>query len=220
MGETLQPEPLLSVKSKFDAEFRRFSISTTKLNYEDFEKKIRSIHKLITQKDDFIITYSWNSDLLPINNNDNFHKAVQCSYQQGIMRVFIHRKNTIDMEGFGNTVKRRKGVQISTPKDFRPVSAIIDVDILPETLRRVRLHKHGSDKPLGFYIRDGVSVRLKGDEVEKVQSIFISRLVSNGLAAMTGLLAIDDEVLEVNSIDVTGKTLDQVIGLFFANLIT
>ena len=27
---------------------------------------------------------------------------------------------------------------------------------------------------------------------------------------MTGLLAIDDEVLEVNSIEVTGKTLDQV----------
>ena len=43
MGETLQPEPLLSVKSKFDAEFRRFSISTTKLNYEDFEKKVFSI---------------------------------------------------------------------------------------------------------------------------------------------------------------------------------
>ena len=70
---------------------------------------------------------------------------------------------------------------------------------------------------LGFYIRDGVSVRLKGDEVEKVQSIFISRLVSNGLAAMTGLLAIDDEVLEVNSIDVTGKTLDQVF-LPFPNI--
>ena len=66
------------------------------------------------------------------------------------------------------------------------------------------------DEILGFYIRDGVSVRLKGEEVEKVQSIFISRLVSNGLAAMTGLLAIDDEVLEVNSIEVTGKTLDQV----------
>ena len=41
MGESLQPEPLLSVKSKFDAEFRRFSISTTKLNYEEFEKKVR-----------------------------------------------------------------------------------------------------------------------------------------------------------------------------------
>jgi len=126
-------------------------------------------------------------------------------------------KNTIDVEGFGKSTVNRRKVQISTPKDFRPVSAIIDVDILPETLRRVRLHKHGSDKPLGFYIRDGVSVRLKGEEVEKVQSIFISRLVSNGLAAMTGLLAIDDEVLEVNSIEVTGKTLDQVTDMMVAN---
>jgi len=42
MGEigTFQQESLLSVKSKFDAEFRRFSISTNKLNYEDFEKKV------------------------------------------------------------------------------------------------------------------------------------------------------------------------------------
>ena len=39
------------------------------------------------------------------------------------------------------------------------MSAIIDVDILPETLRRVRIHKHKSDKPLGFYIRDGTAVR-------------------------------------------------------------
>lgn len=40
------------------------------------------------------------------------------------------------------------------------MSAIIDVDIVPETCRRVRLLKHGSDKPLGFYIRDGTSVRV------------------------------------------------------------
>merc|ERR1711970_294029 len=42
-------------------------------------------------------------------------------------------------------------------------------------------------------------------------------LVSNGLAAMTGLLTIDDEVLEVNSIEVTGKTLDQVTDMMVAN---
>ena len=42
MGETFQNEQLLSVKSKFDAEFRRFWISTTKLNYEDFEKKVKN----------------------------------------------------------------------------------------------------------------------------------------------------------------------------------
>ena len=53
-------------------------------------------------------------------------------------------------------------------------------------------------------------MRLVDADVEKVPSIFISRLVPNGLAAMTGLLAVDDEVLEVNSIEVTGKTLDQV----------
>lgn len=216
---TVQPERLLSVKSKFDAEFRRFAISTSKMNYEHFDAKIRKIHKL--DNIDFIITYSCNGDLLPINNNDNYHKAMTSSYNNGIIRIFIHRKNTIDLAGFGNsTIKRRKDgrtPQISTPLDFRPVSAIIDVDILPETLRRVRLHKHGSDKPLGFYIRDGVSVRLVDAGVEKVPSIFISRLVPNGLAAMTGLLAVDDEVLEVNSIEVTGKTLDQVTDMMVAN---
>lgn len=47
--------------------------------------------------------------------------------------------------------------------------------------------------------------------MEKINSIFISRLVPGGLAESTGLLAVDDEVLEVNGIEVTGKTLDQVI---------
>jgi len=90
------------------------------------------------------------------------------------------------------------------------VSAIIDVDLVPETCRRVRLLKHGSDKPLGFYIRDGTSVRVTAKGLEKVPGIFISRLVPGGLAESTGLLAVDDEVLEVNGIEVNGKTLDQV----------
>jgi partitioning defective protein 6 len=91
------------------------------------------------------------------------------------------------------------------------VSAIIDVDIVPETCRRVRLLKHGSDKPLGFYIRDGTSVRVTPAGLEKVPGIFISRLVPGGLAESTGLLAVNDEVLEVNGIEVNGKTLDQVM---------
>lgn len=60
----------------------------------------------------------------------------------------------------GGTPGRAKTLAISNPHDFRQVSAIIDVDIVPETCRRVRLLKHGSDKPLGFYIRDGTSVRV------------------------------------------------------------
>ncbi|NXP81265.1 PAR6G protein, partial [Ramphastos sulfuratus] len=103
------------------------------------------------------------------------------------------------------------------PQDFRQISSIIDVDILPESHRRVRLHKQGSERPLGFYIRDGVSVRVAPQGVEKVPGIFISRLVKGGLAESTGLLAVGDEILEVNGIDLAGKSLDQVTDMMVAN---
>lgn len=115
------------------------------------------------------------------------------------------------------TPGKSKGLAISNPHDFRQVSAIIDVDIVPETCRRVRLLKHGSDKPLGFYIRDGTSVRVTTNGLEKLPGIFISRLVPGGLAESTGLLAVNDEVLEVNGIEVNGKTLDQVTDMMVAN---
>lgn len=115
-----------------------------------------------------------------------------------------------------NTDNRK--LHISFPlEDFRQVSSIIDVDIVPETCRRVRLVKHGSDKPLGFYIRDGTSVRVTVSGLEKVPGIFISRLVPGGLAESTGLLSVNDEVLEVNGIEVLGKSLDQVTDMMVAN---
>ena len=111
----------------------------------------------------------------------------------------------------------KPSIQISLPEDFRRVSAIIDVDIIPETHRRVKLMKNGTDKPLGFYIRDGTSLRVTPHGVEKVPGIFVSRLVPGGLAESTGLLAVNDEVLEVNGIEVMGKTLDQVTDMMVAN---
>ena len=91
---------------------------------------------------------------------------------------------------------------IGPPLDFRRVSAVVDVDVVPATQRRVQLMRAADDRrPLGFFIRD----RAGGGG-----GIFISRLVAGGLAAGTGLLAVNDEVLEVNGIDVSGKTLDQV----------
>lgn len=45
--------------------------------------------------------------------------------------------------------------------------------------------------------------------LEKQPGVFISRLVPGGLAESTGLLAVNDEVLEVNGIEVAGKSLDQ-----------
>lgn len=44
----------------------------------------------------------------------------------------------------------------------------------------------------------------------QVPGVFISRLVRGGLAESTGLLGVNDEILEVNGIDVAGKSLDQV----------
>lgn len=108
---------------------------------------------------------------------------------------------------------------IGMPEDFRQVSSIIDVDIVPEACRRVRIVKHGSDRPLGFYIRDGTYQRVNSyGQLELVKGIFISRLVPGGLAESTGLLGVNDEVLEVNGIRVThGKTLDQVTDMMVAN---
>lgn len=53
--------------------------------------------------------------------------------------------------------------------------------------------------------------------LERIPGIFISRLVPGGLAESTGLLAVNDEVLEVNGIVVAGKTLDQVTDMMVAN---
>ena len=119
--------------------------------------------------------------------------------------------------GGAGGVAGAKPFQISYPEDFRPVSAIIDVDVVPDTYRRVRLHKHKSSKPLGFYIRDGRSLRVTPQGVEQVPGIFISRLMPGGLAESTGLLSVNDEVIEVNGIEVAGKTLDQVTDMMGAN---
>lgn len=59
--------------------------------------------------------------------------------------------------------------------------------------------------------RDGTSVRVTANGVERQAGVFVSRLVPGGLAEGTGLLAVGDEVLEVNGIEVAGKTLDQVL---------
>ncbi|XP_009997064.1 PREDICTED: partitioning defective 6 homolog beta [Chaetura pelagica] len=223
---------LIKSESQFGAEFRRFSLERSKPGkFEEFYGLLQHVHKIPNV--DVLVGYTdIHGDLLPINNDDNYHKAV--STANPLLRIFIQRKEDADYSAFGtDTMTRKKNVLsnvlrpdnhkkkphivISMPKDFRPVSSIIDVDILPETHRRVRLYKYGTDKPLGFYIRDGSSVRVTPHGLEKVPGIFISRLVPGGLAQSTGLLAVNDEVLEVNGIEVSGKSLDQVTDMMIAN---
>ncbi|CAH2249214.1 partitioning defective protein 6 [Pararge aegeria] len=221
----------VEVKTKFDAEFRRFSLNRTeKLKYEDFKGLIEKLHRLHDVA--FLISYTdpRDGDLLPINNDDNLARALLTA--RPLLRVIIQRKGDSleELNGYGTmrprniissilsgTPAKNKGLAISNPHDFRMVSAIIDVDIVPETCRRVKLLKHGFDRPLGFFIRDGTSVRVTPNGVERSPGIFISRLVPGGLAESTGLLGVNDEVLEVNGIDVSNKTLDQVTDMMVAN---
>uniref|UniRef100_A0A1A8DJ97 Par-6 partitioning defective 6 homolog gamma B n=6 Tax=Nothobranchius TaxID=28779 RepID=A0A1A8DJ97_NOTKA len=222
----------VEVKSKYGAEFRRFSLDRVKPGkFEEFYKLILHIHRIANME--VLIGYAdVHGDLLPINNDDNFCKAVSTAHP--LLRIFIQKQEEVDFSNFGNNTltrkkkavvtlrnsdinRKRPHIRIGMPQDFRPVSSIIDVDILPESHRRVRLFRHGSEKPLGFYIRDGTSVRVTPHGLEKVPGIFISRMVPGGLAESTGLLAVNDEVLEVNGIEVTGKSLDQVTDMMIAN---
>ncbi|CAG0913856.1 unnamed protein product [Notodromas monacha] len=227
---------LLEVKSKLDAEFRRFSVDREGVpKFEDFRKVVETLHSLGDLP--FTLSYSdpKDGDLLPINNDDNYARAIQNA--KPILRLIVQRKGDSleELNGYSGALNRSgtksllsqflsgtpssssKKPHISYPEDFRQVSQIIDVDIVPDTCRRVRLLKHGSDKPLGFYIRDGSSVRITSQGYQKVPGIFISRLVPGGLAESTGLLAVNDEVLEVNGIEVAGKSLDQVTDMMVAN---
>lgn len=230
-------DSLVEVKSKFDAEYRRFALKRDGPGgFQEFYRLLQTVHRIPGV--DVLLGYAdVHGDLLPINNDDNFHKAV--SSANPLLRIILtkredepvvfgtnslqRRKKGLGLTGLRTTgsgsthSKSKQALLIGMPQNFRQISSIIDVDILPETHRRVRLHKHGTHKPLGFYIRDGVSVRVTPQGVEKVPGVFISRLVRGGLAESTGLLGVNDEILEVNGIDVAGKSLDQVTDMMVAN---
>lgn len=214
---------MLKIKSKFNSEFRRWSLNQTEItNFDEFQRLIGYLHNLPINEFSIFYVDSLDNYLLPINNDDNYGRAITKS--KSLLNIEIHRSNELP----ACTVKPRnlinsilgctpRTLAISNPRNFRQVSQIIDVDILPETCRRVRLLKHGSDKPLGFYIRDGKSLKITPDGCDNKPGIFISRLLPGGLAASTGLLAVNDEILEVNGIEVVGKTLDQVTDMMIAN---
>lgn len=230
----------IAIKSKIGVEFRRYALKLEDVpSFDSFYKKIETFHHLSAIP--FVIFYlDSEGSPLPINNDDNLAKAIssakhialqnnQITYYNNnnpnirpYLKLFIEKKGIFLEYHNGNfSGKSKKSLRpsIGMPEDFRQVSSIIDVDTVPETCRRVRIVKHGSDRPLGFYIRDGTYKRMNAQgQIEEVVGIFISRLVPGGLAESTGLLAVNDEVLEVNGIQVTqGKTLDQVTDMMVAN---
>lgn len=225
----------ISIKSKIGVEFRRYALKKEDVqSFESFYKKIEQFHQLSAIP--FVIFYTDSEGFfLPINNDDNLAIAINSKHilihndtqslpiKRPFLKLFIEKKG-IFLDYYQGKYKKNqhfKGPRpsIGMPEDFRQVSSIIDVDVVPSTCRRVRIVKHGSDRPLGFYIRDGTYRRMNAQgQLEMVTGIFISRLVPGGLAESTGLLAVNDEVIEVNGIQVThGKTLDQVTDMMVAN---
>ena len=184
---SFQFEGTVEVKSKFDAEFRRFRLEKQRYQtFDTFKLLLCDLHHLKTVP--FVVKYAdEDNDLLPITNDDNYMAALRKA--KPLLRLVIQREgegyddtrlgksSTLLNTILGGTPKdsKKNNLRISNPKEFRQVSAIIDVDLVPETCRRVKLLKHGSDKPLGFYIRDGTSVRVTPQGLEKVPGIFISR---------------------------------------------
>lgn len=65
-----------------------------------------------------------------------------------------------------------------------------------DNLKLVKIHK--ADAPLGATIRN------------RDDSIVIGRIVKGGAAEMSGLLHENDEILEINTIPVRGKTINEV----------
>uniref|UniRef100_A0A1I7WQG0 PDZ domain-containing protein n=1 Tax=Heterorhabditis bacteriophora TaxID=37862 RepID=A0A1I7WQG0_HETBA len=233
LNNIFSPEFILPIKSQFGAEFRRFSISLgggrPSPSFNEFYETVQNIHRLTEeQRAGTHITYvSQDGSNLPISNDDNLRKALENLPK--ILRIVVQNKGESLEEEFGygvsndTVLQRRRKVSISAPQDFRRVSSILDADILPHELRRVRLCKFYNNKPLGFFIRDdniiflSYSERLTPWGPIATPGIFISRLLPNGLAASTNLLSINDEILEVNGIDVSEKSLDQVTDIMIAN---
>uniref|UniRef100_A0ABI7VSX5 Par-6 family cell polarity regulator gamma n=1 Tax=Felis catus TaxID=9685 RepID=A0ABI7VSX5_FELCA len=81
----------VEVKSKFGAEFRRFSLDRQKPGkFEDFYNLVVHTHHI--SNTDVTIGYAdVHGDLLPINNDDNFCKAV--SSANPLLRVFIQKRD-------------------------------------------------------------------------------------------------------------------------------
>lgn len=77
---------------QYGAEFRRFSVDRLKPGkFEEFYKLIMTIHRIANME--VMIGYAdVHGDLLPINNDENFGKAVSTAHP--LLRIFIQRQGT------------------------------------------------------------------------------------------------------------------------------
>ena len=72
------------------------------------------------------------------------------------------------------------------------------------TVRTVEIQREEGQQSLGFYIR-------RGDGWTRRDGVFISRVVLGSVVDTNGLLGVGDEILQVNNVDVTRLSLEDVV---------
>lgn len=89
-----------SFSLQYGAEFRRFSVDRVKPGkFEEFYKLILHIHRIANME--VMIGYAdIHGDLLPINNDDNFCKAVSTAHP--LLRIFIQRQGGLFRKFFAS----------------------------------------------------------------------------------------------------------------------
>ena len=92
----------VEIKSKFDAEFRRFSLDGTKVStFELFREHLGDVHQLKKTDPNKVIKNNEGAfhifyidpkddDLLPITNTDNYRRALQSA--RPLLRLVIQRQ--------------------------------------------------------------------------------------------------------------------------------
>ncbi len=90
MLTNLNNQLVLEVKSKYDAEFRRFGLNRQSIKkFEEFYHLVEGLHGLNGIQ--FNICYTdRDGDLLPINNDNNLCRVLNVT--TGVLRLIIQRK--------------------------------------------------------------------------------------------------------------------------------
>lgn len=75
---------------QFGAEFRRFSLDRSKPGrFDEFYGLLQHVHRIPNVE--LLVGYAdIHGDLLPINNDDNYHKAITTATP--LLRLFLQRK--------------------------------------------------------------------------------------------------------------------------------
>lgn len=85
-----KPDVCVHCLLQFEAEYRRFALKRNgPSGFQEFYRLLQTIHRIPGV--DVLLGYAdVHGDLLPINNDDNFHKAV--SSASPLLRIIITKK--------------------------------------------------------------------------------------------------------------------------------